>query len=464
MVLVLAALLGLPPVPGPPLAAPDTVGERYATLMGWDRRVRLAVWDRSHSYGGLYHDRGVLRRWTPQMDHEYDLDAFAILPSLSDDAAFTDGASGVRVSAGSITTGHFIVESEVRTGVALAGPLGLDVRFVQQEDLSARRQAVELGYRLDLGRGHAVGVRHSVAEFKSDLDVDAFWRWRRDAVTEAEVSVGRLDGLNNLVNEVLIPFPGHDDTLRVYDAAPVWLTARGSLPVGRARVEVAGGATVSSPAAVRSQTTGDPGFTVEDAVSYVGALAEAPVWSTTRGDRLVIGVEGRAVSSRTDRRSAAGSDTPADYAARQVEAEAGAFALARWRSLRAQAWLSRERRTDRQAGTAFGGSAIDGPYDVRERWTWTRLRLDWAPGAARGPLLGAEVVTGYRGFPEPGDQDELAREVLVYYPVRDARWGTVRVGYRFSRRAEVELGASVDLDRDESSVYDGAYLRLRSVW
>ena len=464
MILALLALLALLPASRPAPAAPDTVRERHATLAGWDRRVRLAVWDRSHAYGGVYYDRGVMRRWTPEMDHEYDLDAFAILPSLSDDAAFADGASGVRMSTGSVTTGHFIVESELRTGAPLVGPLGIDVRFVQQEDLSARRQAVELGYRVSLGRGHAVGLRHSVAEYKSDLDFDVFWRWGRDAVTSAEVSVGRLDGLNNLVNAVLVPFPGHDDTLRVYDTTPVWLTARGSAPLGRARVEVAGGAEVPSRATVRSQTTGDPGFAVEGAVAYAGALVEATAWDDGLGNRLVVGAEARAVSSSLRRRSAAGSDTPADYDARQAEGRLGVFALARWRGVRAQAWVARERRTDRQSGTAFGGSTIAGPYDVRERWTWTRLRLDWAPGARRGPLIGGEFLAGYRGFPVPGDQDELAREVLVYYPSSDARRATLRVGYRFSPRAEVVFGGSVDVDRDQASVYDGAYMHLRSVW
>ena len=453
------SLAGPPPVPVASRA--DTTEQRYATLAGWDRRVRLAVWDRSHAYGGVYYDRGVMRRWTPDMDHEYDLDAFAVRPSLADDAAFYAAPSGLRTSAGSIFTGHFVTETELRVGVGLVGPLGLDARVVQQEDLSARRAAVELGYRLDLGRGHGVGLRHSVAEDKSDLDVEVFYRYARGARTELEVTAGRLDGLNNLVNDVLVPFPGHDDTLRVYDTTPVWLTARGSAPVGPVRVEVAGGVGPEARATVRSQTTGDPGFALTDAVAYGGVLAEGVAWA--RGpDRVVVGAQARAVRSATGRRSAPGSDTPADYRARQTEAEVGAFALGRWRSLRAEAWLAREVRTDRQSGTAFGGSAVAGPYGVRERWTWARVRLDWAPGE-RGPVVGGEVLSGYRAFPDPDDQRELA-QVLRYVPTSDGRRATLRLGWRFSPRADVVFGGSVDVDRDQSSTYDGAYVRLRAVW
>ncbi len=463
MLSVALTLLSLAHAQPPASATPDTVRQRHVTLAGWDRRVRTATWDRTGAYGGAYHDRGVLRRWTPEMDHEYDLDAWAILPSLADDAAFEQAASGLRMSTGSINTTQFVVESELRAGARVAGPLHVDARFLQQEDLSARRGAVELGYRVDLGRGHAVGLRHSIAEDKTDLDFDVFYRYRRDALTDVEVSAGRLDGLNNLVNAVLVPFPSHADTLRVYDTTPVWLTARGSLPVGRVRVEAAGGVEPRARATVRSQTTGDPGFALLDAVAYAGALAEATVWGSDRSDRLVVGAEARAVRSATGRRSAAGSDTPADYDARQTEGRLGVFALSRWRSVRAEGWLAVERRTDRQTGTAFGGSAVDGPYDVRERWTWGRLRVDWAPGAERGPLVGGELVTAYRGFPVGADQDELSR-VLVYYPTSDARRATLRLGYRFSPRAEVVFGGSVDVDRDQPSLYDGAYVRLRAVW
>lgn len=446
-------------------APPDTVAPpRHVTLEGWDRRMRLAAWDRSHAAGGLYYDRGVLRLWTRQMDHEYDLDLFSIKPTLADDAAFYAARAGFRTAAGSITTGSFVIESELRAATPLAGPLGLDVRVVQQEDLSAERAFVELGYHVDLGKGHRLGVRHSFASLKSDLDAEVVYGFRHPRL-DAELSVGRLDIVNNLVNVTLVPSPVHFDTLRVYDTTPYWLAGRVSLPLGPARLEAAGGLAPRARADVFSQTDPAARFVYDSAFGYWGALAEVEAW----GPALVVGATASQSQSDAARRAPAGARTPSDYAARQTETRGGVFALARWRALRAEAWWTHERRSDRQHGTAFGGSTIDKPYDVEERWDWTRLRLDWAPGRRWGPTLGLEYAAGLRSFPVEGDEQEIEREVLRFYPYGPNRRLTLRAGARFSPRADVTFGASRDLDgdpfyNDKVRAYDGAYVRIRAVW
>ena len=470
-VLGLLLALALPAGSAQPTARADTVRPappaeraRHATLFGWDRRVRTAVWDRSHAVGGLYADRGVLGRWTRQMDHEYDLDLFSILPTPADDAAFYASPRGVRTSAGSITTAHFVVESEVQTGARLAGPLALDLRVVQQEDLSAERALVELGYRVDLGRGHAVALRHSLASLKVDLDVELVYAYRHRRL-DVELAAGRLDGLNNLVNATLVPSPVHVDTLRVYETPPVWLRGRVSVPVGPARVEAVGGVTPAARAAVRSQTVEQARFSYESAFRYGGVLAEVEL----AGPALVVGATASGSRSASARRTPPDVAERSDVASRQLQLRGGVFALGAWRALRGQAWWTRERAADQQGGSAFAGATVDGPYDVEERWTWTRLRLDWVPGAARGPLVGAEVAAGLRRFPVEGDQEEIQREVLRFFPYGPNRRVTLRAGYRFSPRADVVFGASVDLDGDpfltgQDNTYDGAYVRLRALW
>ena len=465
----LGLLLALALPAGPArTAAADTVRPaphtRHATLDGWDRRVRTAVWDRSHAFGGLYYDRGVLRRWTTQMDHEYDLDLFSILPTPADDAAFYASPNGVRSSAGSITTGSFAVESELATGARLVGPLGLDVRFVQQEDLSAERAFVELGYRVDLGRGHAVALRHSLASLKMDLDVELVYAYRHPRL-DVELAAGRLDGLNNLVNETLVPSPVHFDTLRVYDTTPVWLRGSASAPLGPARVEAVGGVTPTARASVRSQTDAASRFSFDSAFRYGGVLAEVEL----AGPALVVGATASGSRSESARRTPADVAERSDVASRQLQIRGGVFALGAWRAFRGQVWWMRERASDRQGGSAFAGSTVDKPYDVEERWDWTRLRLDWMPGVDRGPTVGAEYAAGLRRFPVEGDQEEVQREVLRFYPYGPNRRATLRVGYRFSPRADVTFGLSRDLDgdpfyRDDKRTYDGAHVRLRALW
>ena len=445
-------------------AEPDTVRPRYVTLEGWDRRVRLAAWDRSHAVGGLYYDRGVLRRWTREMDHEYDLDNFSIKPTLADDADFYAAENGFRTAAGSITTGSFVVESELTTGVHLIGPLSLDLRFVQQEDLQATRATVQLGYQVDLGKGHQVGLRHSVASLKMDIDAELVYQFAHPKL-DAELSVGRLDIANNIINEVLVPSSYHFDTLRVYQTVPYWLAGRLSMPVGPIRFEAVGGLSPESRADVRSQTVEQARFRYDNAFAYWGGLAEAEVL----GPNLVVGAMASQSQSDARRRTPPEVIASSNFTTRQTQIRGGVFALAKWKSLRAQAWWMHERVADRQWGSSFAGSTIDKPYGIEETWDWTRLRLDWRPGTRWGPLVGIEYAAGLRDFPVEGDMEEIQREVLRFFPYGPNRRATARLGFRFSPNADVQFGISRDLDDDpffpdQDRRYDGIHLRIRAVW
>ncbi|MEO0558001.1 MAG: hypothetical protein AAF170_07440 [Bacteroidota bacterium] len=465
--LIVGLVVGFAPTSGvlsAPSVEPDTIQRRHVTLEGWDRRVRTAVWDRSHAFGGLYYDRGVLRRWTPEMDHEYDLDNFSIKPTPADDAAFYAGHHGFRTAAGSITTGSFVIESELVTGATLTGPLDLEVRFVQQEDLQATRSGVEVGYHADLGKGHRVGLRHSVTSLKMDIDAELVYEIDRPEL-DAELSLGRLDIANNIINEVLVPSSYHFDTLRVYQTVPYWIAGRMSMPVGPIRFEAVGGISPESRADVRSQTVEQARFAYHNTFAYWGGLAETEVLR----DHLVVGAVASQSQSDAARRTPDDVVARSHYDARQVQLRGGVFALARWRSLRAQAWWMHERASDRQWGSSFEGSTIDREYGIEERWDWTRLRLDWEPGVRWGPLVGIEYAAALRSFPVEGDQEELQREVVRFFPYGPNRRVTARLGFRFSPNADLTFGASRDLDNDpffpdQNRRYDGIHIRVRALW
>jgi hypothetical protein len=446
-----------------PSVEPDTVRPHHVTLEGWDRRTRMAVWDRIHAVGGFYYDRGVLRRWTAQMDHEYDLDNFSIKPTLADDAVFYASDRGFRTAAGSITNGSFVIESELQTTETLIGPLGIDVRFVQQEDLSAERAFVELGYHVDLGKGHRIGARHSFASLKTDLDAELVYRYSHPNL-DAELSAGRLDIANNLVNAVLVPDPVHFDTLRVYQTPPYWFAGRVSVPVGPVRCEAVGGVATESRADVRSQTVEQARFRYDNAFAFWGGLVEAEVIR----DRLVVGAMASQSQSDAARRTPPDVIASSNYDSRQTQLRGGVFALANWTSLRAEAWWMHERVADRQWGSAFAGSTVDKPYGIEERWDWTRVRLDWVPGSRWGPTIGAEYAHGLRNYPVEGDLEEIQNEVLRFFPYGPNRRVTLRAGFRFSPRAEVVFGVNGDLDgdtfyNDGGRPFDGAHVRIRVV-
>lgn len=442
--------------------------QQTTTLRGWHERVQRALWNQSGGFGGTYYDRGLLRRNTYPMDHEYRLDVYAIRPSLAEETRFIEAENGFRTSGGSIDYGRLAVESELKAAVDVTESFGLEVKVVQQEDQSAKRLFLVPAYTWAINDKHLVGLRHSIQSFKQDIDAEAFYRYRNPKQgIQAELSLARLDVFNELINDVLVPDPVHIDTVRVFEQAPWAVSGHVKAPIwGPFLGEIVGGVQRRSVARTYLQSDSSDAFEFTSTFRYLGMLLEAEVLP----GHLNVGGELRGTRSSVSRHAEQNSPNPSDYAASQSSFLMGLFANGRWRNFSGEGQLAREVYEDAQWGRAFGGSIVDGPYRVGERWTWIKLRADAHLHKNRlGPYAGIEYNAGFRSFKEEDDEEEIQDSGVVRFRARGPNHRiALRLGYRISDRADVVLGVNYDVDGDSFLPgvrrFDGVWSRILVTW
>lgn len=442
------------------------VAWRQATLAGWEDRLHLALRDRRHAYGGLFFDRGLLRRLTPEMDHEYDLDVQTFAFTLQEDAAWYRAPYGFRTYMGSVSTSRFATVSHLRATVPVRERHQVHLSGIQQEDLQAQRFFVELGYAYQLGGAHRLGFTQTVAAYKPDLDFGLFYAYDDADRGQVRFGVTFLDVANNFIFDRLGVDPVLEDTTRSYRRRPrLFALSLASPPLGRFRAELVAGIQPPARALVASQAEPANRFFFSDAASYLGGLAEY------RLARITLGTVYRQTRTAIARRPDASSDVSgaltSDYASRQQHREATLYVLAEVWRLRGEAWLARVRYTDRQQGTDFDEARIPAPLDFEERRLTAHVRLRYVP-AERGVLAGGAYLAIGRRFPSGRD---LMLRYLRFAPQPPHHRLSLHAGYRFTPHAHVVVGANVDLDGDAFygdgrglTRYDGGFAQIVVRW
>ncbi len=446
----------------PTLAQVDGDSPNRVTLKGWVHDLRVAAWDRAGSAGGRYFDRGVFHYRTPRMDHEYDLDMFTVGFTMAEDAAFYAFDNGFRSRAISVTTSDFATQTQIHATTALSERIALRIDSDLQDDLQARRLALRLGYEMEVAEGHTVGLTHSLARAKADMDMGGYYRFENGKHWAAEVEVIALDGLNNIIGG-LTASPFNRDTLRHYTDAPFMLSSRVSVPVlPRIRGEAAFGVQPRAKANIRSLNHDSLRFNFEDAFSYAGLLLEVEAWP----GHITSGAVAKFTSSTSTRTADADARRPANYVTRQAYSRLGAFALGNWGKLHAETFVYFDHYADEQEGELFGGATVDGSYLFEEQRTWIRAKI-----GAMTPI-GVDASLAYqadlRTYPEG---EGLGDRYYAFIPHRPNHRLTLSFSLPFSQNAVLDGGTTFDLDNDHffpdprsRSHYDGTYLRLRANW
>lgn len=440
-----------------PADAPTLHAAPTATLEGWVDRLEIMHRDRRHGYGGLFYDRGVLRRFTRTMDHEYALDLRTFGFSLSEDAEWYGSQHGFRSYSGSIDRSHFATSSHFRSHLPLGARHGLTVSGVQQEDLAAERFYVEVGYRYDAGR-HRFGFRQTLGSYKPDLDFELFYSVSGRAAGQLSIEMTLLDAANNFIVDVLGVGVGYTerDTVRTYRRSPRVLAMEWRSPTWHGlRAELHGGVQPWAQADVRSSRTQAHHFTWSDRLQYLGLLLEAQLPYVT------LGATYRETGSGMRRGVTPGSTSASDFATAQTSRALHLYGLARLGRLTAEVWAGRERFHDRQSGTNFDQATLPVAMDYRERYSMLGAEVGYrAPG--RGLRTSLRYMAEKREY---NDDVEIINRYLR--PQRSAPQSRLvaQVGYAFSRQTYLVAGTSFDLDGDTFtgrgySVYDGGFGRL----
>lgn len=490
--LLLAVLLGTPTSAVRAQAATPALTDdslRRATMAGWIQRHRIHVLDRSHSYGGwMYnrdeygfgtpiennnrqieaetlelYDRGVFRHLTPNMDREYGLDMWGYRFTGGSTYRWQHAPNGLRVYAGSIERTTGAISTEIKQTLS-SGAHTFNVRAHLQQHASARRALLDLGYRWQITDAHAVGVRHTFAEYKPDFDATLFYRF-----TDPQLGTARLAATaQNLYNDFLYATLGtaaEDELLvRTYGKRPVLLSATvTSSSRYRLRGELHASVQPKSELELTAQNTPDFHFQQNETLYFLSGLLEYQFpYATT-------GIVYRRDFNQRHRFGSSGS-VQADYTATQTTSTVGAFLLADWWKLHAEVWALSTQYRDHQTGQHFGLSTLDGPIDYREPHRRGKIRVRYRPDTS-GPSAGLEYLFLQRGTVEDGSQ--MTRQWTgEFFTIGSSNYRlAVLLGYEF-KRGSFTAGVGIDTDNDDLPAgipdspgrFDNGFGRLTVYW
>lgn len=434
---------------------------RTATLRGWHTEIRTAVRDRRHAHGGLFFDRGVFRRLTPAMDHEYDIDLLTYGYTPADDAVWYARDHGIRTFMGSIHRSRFATRTRFRHEIALADRHSALLDAMQQEDLTAQRFFIEVGYAYQLAARHRIGFRQTVASYKPDLDLTLTYTYQSPPIGTIQAELALLDVANNLIFERLGVDPVLEDTVRTYRQRPRLLDLTWRSPrIGPLRFEATIGIQPAAHARVRSHQNPGVDFQWGERLRYVGALVEY------RHPLATSGVIYHHTFSRMSREAEAAAGGGTAYSAEQTSHAATIYALAPIWRVRAGLWLTAEWYSDHQSGSGFHDATIPSAMRYRERRVTFQARVDYVP--RRGVRAGLAYLVDHRRFT---DGASLMNEYLRFLPWSPNGRVAANVGYQFGEVGYAVVGVAYDVggdpfySDDRGPVrYDGGFGRVVVTW
>lgn len=402
------------------------------------------------------------------MDHEYHIDLRTAGFDIWRDDGWHREANGLRSYAGSIDRSAFATMTDIRHRERLGARQAFTISARQQDDLSARRLFLELGYDVNLTGRHILGVRHTGGGFKPDLDAGLHYRADLRTAGFANLSVTFLDYANNFIYDVLGTDPVLDDTTRSYRRIPLLLEGRWRSPSSVPfEVEVAAG--LMPPAHANVERQQEPSFQM--ATRHAMRYAAAVVGYRTGGFdvRMSHRFSEEARSFTSPPESSAGRD----YDARQTMSwtslsAAGTWPFQRSHDLRASLSVHRSTYLDKQHGTDFIGARITEAFRLDERRWETTSRLDIIP-IRNGLRAGAAFLTDARDYRE--GMDVFERHFIMFRQWSPNQRVSMHVGYQVRPGAFIEVGATVDIDGDDFYTdgrgvtrFDGGFGRLQVTW
>lgn len=439
-----------------------------ATMQQWEDDVLLMIRDREGSTGGMMFDRGIQRRYTAGMDHEYHLDLRGARFSSYEDATFFTAESGVRTYTASIHKSRFATTTDVRHRLDLGTRHEVSFRGRQQDDLSARRFFVEGGYALRFNGHHHIGFTQTMASFKPDLDTELYYETRDPVIGRLRAGILLLNAFNNAIFDGLGVDPVLQDTLRSYTRSPRLIRARWLSPrLGNVFLEAFVGLQPVSAATIT--TYSDPDFRLD-----IGERLGYGLFSVTgEFGWLDAGAYVSALRERTTFSADRASSAYRDYAVEQRETRYGLRSRARIGvtgrqhiEIMIDAGLLRFR--DQQTGDDFSAASIPEAFHLREDRLELQAQVGWVPNET-GLRATLRWISDHRRY-----SDDI--QIVERHYLRFAQWSpntrlSLLIGYDFLPTFRLEAGASFDVDGDRfytdgrgATRFDGGFGRVQLTW
>jgi len=427
----LALLLLQPFAATPARAQGDSLG-LHTTLWSWADDALLHILDRDAARGGRLSDRGILQRFWPDIDPDYQINLIRMRFDLVDDYEWYRRTSGARYWSGSVNTRDEAIGAEFKARAPLGDRWAADVDLTHQSLLELSRSLVRLAVRRTARSGVYAFAEGAFSFHKPSSDVGLGAGWQRGNA-HVEIGLTALDAFTNVIYGDLKVQNTPADTALDYVRQPYLLRSNVDFPLGHAfRVE--GHLGVMRPATLRAyvQAAPDSGFVQDERYGFAGGLVEwLPSTSVTAGGFATL------IRAVTDRAPLPNGGAVNDYRLTERTAQVGARLLVRpaprWLL---EGWLARVWRPERRVYRS--GGAPDVNYeDVA--WSGQAAVLYRPPrgftGSVALDLDRRDVVRGNNEVPSlEGSQARHNNEIRCDF------------GWRFPNRSLFELGLAFDLD------------------
>ncbi|MEX1010469.1 MAG: hypothetical protein WDZ29_00255 [Balneolaceae bacterium] len=456
---------------------------RQTTLFGWEERTQMMMLDSYHNYGGIFYDQGLLRYTNNDMTKEHDLDLLTYrFTELEDRNWYYNRENSFRTWMGSYDLGMFLHAATIRNVIPITDRLTMPLQITRRFDMRADRALLIPGLEYRLLDEHHIGLRHTITENKPDLDAIFWYRYREFQTGGVQLELIALDWMNNAAYDLGQRRGTRTPQLRRYEHRPWMASIKAASPVWNyLRAELVAGIQTPQISSAKSVEGSDEYFRDRMVARYAGLMAEyarpgftfALTWQHRRGSFKR--------SNYDDTYS-----EPLDIGSVENQHRLGAFlSLSRGRFYTDHhLWYNynRDAQFDGHEETVQQGVVIY-PYDFRERRWMMRNRIGYNP-SDKGFHAAIQWSADYRQ-PRGRFEFEDTGVVHTWFPYQRNYpfliWMTqerltLLLGYRFSGKAELTLGASLDVDGDQRgayrdgkrkfspSLFDGGFAKLVVYW
>ncbi len=456
----------------------DTSDSTYnhITVEGWVERTQLFMLDRAENWGPFTYDRGLFRRYQPDIYREYEMDMMFYRYSMEDQHDWYSRGSAVRLWAGSVKRAKLGNELQLKYDWR-AGKNVFHIDGYMYKNLRANRSLVNLEYRRILSDHHTIGLSHTLNEHKIDLDLTGYYEFSNAWIDRARASVTVNDLYHDLINMGLgVPYTQEEIRRDYWWNLPTFEVAFQSSSAMPLRVEVFGGIRPESEFTHMRKT--DPDFYFKNFVtSRYAALSVSYNWQ-----RWLFGAFHKRRYNRLYR-TGMNPKIESDYTTRQKFRSYGVYLKFTRDPWTARAQYAIEHYTDRQHGDNFQLSTIPGPMDLDEYLGKLRLDLSYHFPDSDWRVGGAYLITMWSQEPfkkvnEPGTgSDILARNWTqrwfrnnpynyraVFNFSKDLPWGILEFGIGYDIDGDVQThydqGELIPGENPAPARYDGAYGRI----
>ena len=449
--LVFASALSLLGYPAGLHGQRDSLSALHATLRGWEDDRRATIFDRSGSFHGRLSDRGILQRFSEQLDHEYTLDVVSFGFTLSEDYDWYTNRSGARWWGGSINHRSLVQRAEIAGRVALGETWDFDVLYTQANTLQASRSLVRTGFRKSLGNGRAgVFATGWLQADKPEMDVEVGVTLR-PGQSSIDVAFALLDPFSDAIYQGLEVGPPIADQILDYRTQPFTVRTAMDLSLSpHVRAEVYGLYMFPADISVRNipDTTGS--FAQDERFGYAGALLE---WAPS--PHSAFGAAATWVEAQLNRSSSDQGLTPDDFDLTERNARLGVFGLQRVGRFLIEGWVSRLWRIEDRLRP---DPAVADEIDYEDRSWLGRFTTTYRARSGFRAELGLDFVARtVRGDSDlPGGHLDGTNSRLRF-----------DLGWYFGSTALFAAGTNADLDGDRGTAtgtFDGGHARVQVFW